>query len=145
MDLTRTVGCLLRPAGSRTEGRAGGERTTVVLTVARPSAPPPAGLGEAAQLPLSEGEFAAPVGVRVHSLDVTAVLQDGSLSFELAYAADTYTEGSIEALAQSLRSRVTELLDESAGAGRNTVSADSFPLAGLDEAGLASVLERFSK
>nr|WSZ19204.1 amino acid adenylation domain-containing protein [Streptomyces canus] len=146
MDLTRTVGCLLRPAGSRTEGRAGGEQTAVVLNVALPSAPPPpAGLGEAVQLPLSEGEFAAPIGVRVHSLDITAALHDGSLSFELAYATDTYTEGSIEALAQSLRSRVTELLDETAGAGRNTVSTDSFPLAGLDEAGLASVLERFSK
>ncbi|MGW2461804.1 amino acid adenylation domain-containing protein [Streptomyces sp. NPDC001761] len=145
MDLTRTVGCLLRPAGSRTEGRAGGERTAVVLTVALPSAPPPASLGEAVQLSLSEGEFPAPVGVRVHPLDITAVLQDGSLSFELAYATDTYTEKSIEALAQSLRSRVTELLDETAGAGRGTVSTDSFPLAGLDEASLASVLERFSK
>ncbi|MER5498184.1 amino acid adenylation domain-containing protein [Streptomyces sp. NPDC002561] len=136
MDLTRTVGCLLHP---------GGEQPAVTLTVAQPSGPPPAGLGEEVRLPLEEGGFAAPSGVRVHPVDVTAVLNDGSLSFELAYATDTYTEGSIEALAQSLRSRVTELLDETAGAGRNTVSADSFPLAGLDEAGLASVLERFSK
>ncbi|MEU5018279.1 non-ribosomal peptide synthetase [Streptomyces angustmyceticus] len=139
MDLTRTVGCLLRPVGD------GDERPAVVLTVAQPSGPPPAGLGEEVRLHQQEEYFSAPVGVRVHPVDVTAVLQDGSLSFELAYATDTYTEGSIEALAQRLRSRVTELLDETAGADPKTVSADSFPLAGLDEAGLASVLERFSK
>ena len=139
MDLTRTVGCLLRPAGEW------GGRPAVVLTVVQPPGPPPSGLGENAQLSPAEDEFAAPVGPRVHPVDVTAVFQDGSLSFELAYANDMYTEESIEALARSLRSRVTELLDEISGAGRPPVSAGSFPLAGLDEAGLASVLERFSE
>ncbi|MFD5438571.1 condensation domain-containing protein, partial [Kitasatospora sp. NPDC127067] len=139
MDLTRTVGCLLRPAGD------GGDRPAVVLTIAEPPGPPPAGLGENTELLLPGSEFVTPVGMRFHPVEVTAELQDGSLSFELAYATDTYTEESIEALTRSLRSHAADRLNETSGPSRPSVSANSFPHAGLDEAGLASVLERFSR
>ncbi|WP_329082497.1 non-ribosomal peptide synthetase [Streptosporangium sp. NBC_01469] len=139
MDLTRTVGCLLHVGGG------GNQRPAVKLSINCPRREPPSGLGSDAQLPESTRTYIDREGTRDHILDVVVVLQNGALSLEIGYAADLYAKKTIEALADSLRSYVMHLVDETSGENQNVLSTASFPLAGLDETALASVLERFSQ
>ncbi|MFJ4577653.1 condensation domain-containing protein, partial [Streptomyces sp. NPDC088846] len=72
-------------------------------------------------------------------------LQGKEMSLDLGCASDLYDEATMGNLVRKLREYVTELAGMESGPDQGVQSASEFPLSGLDQEALASVLERFSK
>ncbi|MDC0774070.1 amino acid adenylation domain-containing protein, partial [Streptomyces sp. HD] len=168
MNLTRTVGCLtrcLRIEPSATDAAdvhsslsgvreqlaaspadvfsSDAPRPAVALTVVREDRRLPTAFASDLALPWPEDR--GPVRVPANSVEVTARLDAKELALELAYAEHSHDPNTVQDLVRNLQKYLKELLEEKSRETHGPASSSSFPLAGLDETGLASVLERFSK
>ncbi|MFI9262199.1 amino acid adenylation domain-containing protein [Streptomyces sioyaensis] len=115
------------------------------LTVVEPVEEAPTRLGKTVKHGETAARTADTGGARQHLIHVIAELLDGRLSLDLEYSRETHDRGAIEELANRVMDFLADLSTDEAGNSRDSVSVESFPLADLDQAGLASILERFSK
>ncbi len=83
-----------------------------------------------------------PVNTRPCLIEVDAMIVDGTLKVDWTYSTKMFDASTIEGLAKALDAAISRIID-GAAAGRDALGADAFPLAGLDNEGLAKLSALF--
>ncbi|MEN8176173.1 MAG: condensation domain-containing protein, partial [Pseudomonadota bacterium] len=127
---------VLRQLGG--ESRARGEVVFNYLGQFDQSLPGDGLFGFASEQP---GRMMSLLGERTHRLAINGLTQDRRLSLSFSYSAEQYDEATIVALAEHYRRHLKTLLAHCAQ--HHGITPSDFPLAGLDQAALDALSQRF--